>query len=337
MYENQEDVFTYPRGVKYYKSFIRKEREKINAFKSRGFANFDKTKLNYEQTCAFEIVERHFNSGSEEQLKFLVKGVAGSGKSYLIGCMADLLGDACLLLAPTGVSALNIGGQTIHSAFKFPYCGSLEAVTNPGSEDYEPVPSDIQRLDNEICTLQETENVEQKIQLRNSMFIKLEKIHLSLAKNMQSVKYLVMDELSMIGCRLFGFLNRRCQQLRMSHLDWGNMSIVVLGDLGQLMPVLDTCLYSKSVSENTLAASGARLYNDIDTVICLIHQIRQNDPSEVGFRELLLRLRNGKPTATDLVKLNERNIHQVLDRDEESDDEAVHLFGTNAEANTYNR
>ena len=72
-----------------------------------------------------------------------MKSVAGSGKSYLIGCTAGLLGDACFFLAPTGVSSLKIGRQTIHSAFKFPYCGSLEGVTNPDGENYESVPSDI--------------------------------------------------------------------------------------------------------------------------------------------------------------------------------------------------
>ena len=49
-----------------------------------------------------------------------VTGRAGTGKSTLLTCLRELLPDAMVVLAPTGLAAVNVGGQTIHSFFGFP-------------------------------------------------------------------------------------------------------------------------------------------------------------------------------------------------------------------------
>lgn len=49
-----------------------------------------------------------------------ISGSGGKGKSYTIHSIVDKFQDSTVLLAPTGIAALNIGGSTIHSAFKFP-------------------------------------------------------------------------------------------------------------------------------------------------------------------------------------------------------------------------
>jgi ATP-dependent exoDNAse (exonuclease V) alpha subunit len=43
-------------------------------------------------------------------------GQAGTGKSFLISALRGLFGSSCMLLAPTGVAAFNISGNTIHAA-----------------------------------------------------------------------------------------------------------------------------------------------------------------------------------------------------------------------------
>jgi hypothetical protein len=53
-------------------------------------------------------------------------------------------------------------------------------------------------------------------------------------------------------------------------------------------------LYYPGNNASGLVAEGRRLYKDFSLVFSLIHQVRQDDPKEVGFRELLLRLREGK-------------------------------------------
>ena len=49
-----------------------------------------------------------------------VTGRAGTGKSTLLTCLKDLIADEMVILAPTGLAAVNVGGQTIHSFFGFP-------------------------------------------------------------------------------------------------------------------------------------------------------------------------------------------------------------------------
>jgi len=48
-----------------------------------------------------------------------ITGRAGTGKSSLLGYFCDHTEKAVVVLAPTGVAAINVGGQTIHSFFRF--------------------------------------------------------------------------------------------------------------------------------------------------------------------------------------------------------------------------
>jgi ATP-dependent DNA helicase PIF1 len=47
-------------------------------------------------------------------------GRAGTGKTTLLRAFMEEAGDTAIVLAPTGIAAMNAGGQTIHSFFKFP-------------------------------------------------------------------------------------------------------------------------------------------------------------------------------------------------------------------------
>ncbi len=69
--------------------------------------------LTAEQQAVLAAVE-----GGESHL--LVTGRAGTGKSTLLNAIASTSGRAIAICAPTGVAALNVGGQTIHSLFRLP-------------------------------------------------------------------------------------------------------------------------------------------------------------------------------------------------------------------------
>ncbi len=49
-----------------------------------------------------------------------ITGRAGTGKSTLLRCLREIIADQGIVLAPTGLAAVNVGGQTIHSFFGFP-------------------------------------------------------------------------------------------------------------------------------------------------------------------------------------------------------------------------
>ena len=50
---------------------------------------------------------------------FEIIGQAGVGKSFVLDCFKDLLGEQALVLAQSGKAAVNVNGSTIHSAFGF--------------------------------------------------------------------------------------------------------------------------------------------------------------------------------------------------------------------------
>ncbi len=56
-----------------------------------------------------------------------VTGKAGTGKSYLLQYFAEKTPKRAVIVAPTGIAALNVGGQTIHSFFRLP-----PTIINPG-------------------------------------------------------------------------------------------------------------------------------------------------------------------------------------------------------------
>jgi hypothetical protein len=68
------------------------------------------------QRLAYNIVNTHFNSisSNREPLRLIIVGVAGTGKSYLINALRNLLQGKCAVTATTGKASYNIRGITIH-------------------------------------------------------------------------------------------------------------------------------------------------------------------------------------------------------------------------------
>jgi ATP-dependent exoDNAse (exonuclease V) alpha subunit len=72
---------------------------------------------NFEITDEFDAAIGHIEAG---QQILLITGQAGTGKSVFIQYLRSEIKKNCVVVAPTGVAALNVGGQTIHSFFHFP-------------------------------------------------------------------------------------------------------------------------------------------------------------------------------------------------------------------------
>ena len=80
---------------------------------SKPGAAVDTSSLGSEQRAVFEQIE------STNQSAFIT-GRAGTGKSYLLSFFVANSHKNVVVVAPTGVAAINIGGQTIHSFFRIP-------------------------------------------------------------------------------------------------------------------------------------------------------------------------------------------------------------------------
>ena len=68
-------------------------------------------------TREYEAAVAHVRESSSS---LFITGRAGTGKSTLLKCLARAIGERSAIVAPTGLAAVNVGGQTIHSFFGFP-------------------------------------------------------------------------------------------------------------------------------------------------------------------------------------------------------------------------
>ena len=142
---------------------------------------------------------------------------------------------------------------------------------------------------------------------RNSCELKgrvLSKLQLRLA----NVRYIVIDEFSVIGQKMFGWIDRRLRQASgLTDVLFGGYSLILVGDLAKLPPVSDKPLYH-SLPENTTALMGHLAYRKIETVVKLTQNQRVTNHDQDGFRQFLIRLRDGDSTIADWKLLCSRNV-----------------------------
>lgn len=83
---------------------------------------YDPQQLQGKQLQVYNQVLYHSRAQhqSYEPLRIIVSGTAGTGKSYLIGCLTKLLQSAVTIMAPIGVAAFNVHGYTLHSLLHLP-------------------------------------------------------------------------------------------------------------------------------------------------------------------------------------------------------------------------
>jgi len=79
----------------------------------------------------------------------------------------------------------------------------------------------------------------------------------TLQRQFEGVEYLVIDEKSMLGLKILGWIDRRLREIFPGNRDefFGGLTVLLIGDSFQLPPVLNKSLYTTDVS-----AGSARLY-----------------------------------------------------------------------------
>ena len=89
-------------------------------------------------------------------------------------------------------------------------------------------------------------------------------------EELSSMKYLIIDEMSMVGRKVFGMIDRRLRQAfpRNSQVVFGGCSILLFGDFGQLPPVMDLPLYT-TITRSDLSDQGNRAYQQFERAFTL--------------------------------------------------------------------
>jgi len=118
-----------------------------------------------------------------------------------------------VVVAPTGIAALNAGGVTIHSFFQLPFSSFIPA------DDFK----------NEVEHLY----FETKSSIKRHF--KMNKTKQILLKNLE---LLIIDEVSMLRADLLDAMNEMLQHVRRSQSPFGGVQILFIGDLWQLPPVV---------------------------------------------------------------------------------------------------
>ena len=125
-------------------------------------------------------------------------------------------------------------------------------------------------------------------------------------------KYIIIDEMSMLGQKSFTWVDKRLRQATAQYgKPFGGMSIILIGDFGQLPPVGDRLLFSNpSLTCDESNDHGYLLYKEFCTVVVL-KQILRQDIASSNFKELLLAIRNGNITNNVWQTLLQRSPSRV--------------------------
>ena len=105
-------------------TFLTRQRQQIPQRSFTTTAN--PSHLQGKQLQAYELVQQHMEGDNSNPLHLIVSGTAGTGKSYLIHCLRLLLKDKVRVVAPTGVAAFNVDGNTLHSLLSLPTKGEFK-------------------------------------------------------------------------------------------------------------------------------------------------------------------------------------------------------------------
>ena len=157
---------------------------------------------------------------------------------------------------------------------------------------------------------------------------------MELQEKLKDIKYIVIDEMSMMGSRTLNLLNKRLKTIfPESEEEFGGMSIILVGDFGQLPPVKDIPMWKKQFGDDTIM--GYNAYRTFKKAISLSVVRRQKDQK---FKKLLMRIRNGGMKKKDCQSVWKKLLTrdpQLLDLPDDYED-IIRLFYSNQSVHDYN-
>jgi GTPase SAR1 family protein len=205
-------------------------------------------------------------------------GKAGTGKTTFLKNLKSQTFKRMIVVAPTGVAAINAGGVTIHSFFQLSFGPQVPSGAS------------------------EQEGMTASREDRPGSFHRFrgEKVNM-----IRSLDLLIIDEISMVRADLLDAVDEVLRRFRNRYLPFGGVQLLMIGDLQQLAPVVredewellkpyyDTCYF---FSSRALREAG---FISIE----LKHIFRQQDAVFIG---LLNKIRNNQADSETLFALNQR-------------------------------
>lgn len=217
--------------------------------------------VNEQLELAWQFVER-------TGVNVFLTGKAGTGKTTFLRRLKERSPKRMIVVAPTGVAAINAGGVTIHSFFQFPLAPYV-----PGS----------------------------------SFNTKDERFRFSKEKKriIRTLDLLVIDEISMVRADLLDQIDAVLRLHKDRNRPFGGVQLLMIGDLSQLAPVAresDWTLLREYYTTPYFFGSKA-LQQTRHVTIELQHVYRQTDTT---FVDILNEVRENRLTANGLAMLNSR-------------------------------
>jgi hypothetical protein len=205
-------------------------------------------------------------------------GKAGTGKTTFLKHIRDTTHKNTVVVAPTGVAAINAGGMTIHSFFQVP-----PAVFLPGYYSGDG-------------------NV--RVLTKGTLF-KNHQFSYNKRELFREMELLIIDEISMVRCDLLDLIDTILRYVRKSSKPFGGVQVLFIGDLFQLPPVAQNEEWNllKEHYQSPFFFHSKVVMEAAPVCIELKKIYRQ---TELDFIRLLNNVRHNEMQDEDLMALNNR-------------------------------
>jgi len=231
------------------------------------------TSANQDLDLAFDFVQYTNRS-------IFLTGKAGTGKTTFLKSLKLKSPKRMIVVAPTGVAAINAGGVTIHSFFQLPFHPYIPSLYLPGA------------------------SITVKTDRNDPPGYKMSREKINIIK---SLDLLIIDEISMVRADTLDAIDSALRRYKNRSLPFGGVQLLMIGDLQQLAPVVkddDREILGQYYQSFFFFESKALRSTDFVTIE-LKHIFRQDDQV---FIDLLNRIRNNDVDQEVLDELNKRYI-----------------------------
>ncbi|KAI8404628.1 hypothetical protein FOFC_16123 [Fusarium oxysporum] len=257
--------------------------------------------LNPEQRIVYDTFIGHFQCGSEEQILLHVDGGGGTGKSYMIKVLSSHL-QRLAGNRPSPIWRAAPTGVASNQIMGTTLHSLLRLPMDRAFTELSPADAN------------------------------------AIQKKLRDVRYLVIDEKSMLGLRQLSWIDKRLRQVFPARAAefFGGISIILVGDFFQLPPIANKPLYFDGPLKDLHEVSGQTAYRAFNHTVFLKKVQRQQGDDQAGFRLALEELRGLKLSIESWKLLSQRVQVKLSQREEDTFDAALRIYSKKARVNEYN-